>query len=528
MERISIDWGRRPDAYAPGETEGASRDGHDARYQMASGMLLPGDAVLDAACGIGYGAAILNARGDVDYVGVDQAASVFHDTFGVFGEFIAADLTHWTPDFPFDVGVSFETIEHLESYDNLVRVLQQARRTIVISAPIGPTALENPHHHHDFDTVEDVVGLFVNPAWRLFQMLNQPAERAAICVFRRVDVPDDETVLEERNRAAKGLVANAWSSTPVPKTSEAELVATLRSWIAPTRRILTVQGHDSYLPGTTTADLDTVRTDNLVDAFKMLRADNEIESVIFDSVLRDDPAPRNALRTLHDLLPEDATVVVVVPNVTHADFRLAQLSGPSGGTGFNGSGRFTLEEIHNLLEEVAWTVVDVVGIVVPAGQTDLAASCDVRFASLRQLLAADPRGETTAFAVVASKRRPVDAELVRQVRRLRQRAETAEHDRARCQRAVDDMRTELQRCDARLQRLQQTVVQPVQQISMQACDHAEEFDAARRHAGELENMLRLVIDSRTFVLANRLAKVACLGRRDNRARIHDWLDHLEA
>jgi hypothetical protein len=38
------------------EMFGRQTAGHEARYALAAGFLRPGDVVVDAACGIGYGA----------------------------------------------------------------------------------------------------------------------------------------------------------------------------------------------------------------------------------------------------------------------------------------------------------------------------------------------------------------------------------------------------------------------------------------------------------------------------------------
>jgi ubiquinone/menaquinone biosynthesis C-methylase UbiE len=54
---------------------GRATAGHEARYALAAGLLRPGDVVVDAACGIGYGALILDAHDDVTYYGVDRDIS---------------------------------------------------------------------------------------------------------------------------------------------------------------------------------------------------------------------------------------------------------------------------------------------------------------------------------------------------------------------------------------------------------------------------------------------------------------------
>jgi cyclopropane fatty-acyl-phospholipid synthase-like methyltransferase len=90
--------------------------GHEARYCLAAGFLRPGDVVVDAACGIAYGASVMCAHGDVTYIGVDKDLSEVVIVEPSVVRLIEADLTTWRPEFDFDVAVGFETIEHLSDY----------------------------------------------------------------------------------------------------------------------------------------------------------------------------------------------------------------------------------------------------------------------------------------------------------------------------------------------------------------------------------------------------------------------------
>lgn len=169
QERITLD------------TTGASRAGHELRYRLAAGFMRDGDTVLDAACGIGYGVAA--AGRCVNWIGVD-VVDVVEPDFEHLGRWVVADLCTWQPDEPFDVAVSFETLEHVESPPALIDLLCRATRTVVCSVPIVPTADANPFHLHDFD-MWSLPPLFAERGWRLNQFLLQPAELAAIYVFDR-------------------------------------------------------------------------------------------------------------------------------------------------------------------------------------------------------------------------------------------------------------------------------------------------------------------------------------------------------
>jgi SAM-dependent methyltransferase len=162
---------------------GEARFGHEFRYHLAAGFCGDGGTVLDLACGVGYGASILAPLGSgVQYFGVDVEPVTGH-TCGLH-RFIEADLQTWVPITPFDVGVSFETIEHIPDYQPLVATLKLARRWIIASVPTVQTTHTNPFHLHDF-VPGDLAELFVDDDWELFQTVQQPSEVAEISVFRR-------------------------------------------------------------------------------------------------------------------------------------------------------------------------------------------------------------------------------------------------------------------------------------------------------------------------------------------------------
>lgn len=164
---------------------GRATAGHEARYALAAGFLRPGDVVVDAACGIGYGALILDAHGDVTYYGVDRDTSIVAVEEHPRRTFIEADLQSWQPDFEFDVAVGFETIEHLENYEVYLDWARRAKRYVVVSVPILPTKHKNVFHVHDFER-DDIIQFFqADREWLLFQYFDQPWEHSCVYVFAR-------------------------------------------------------------------------------------------------------------------------------------------------------------------------------------------------------------------------------------------------------------------------------------------------------------------------------------------------------
>ncbi|MBP6564074.1 MAG: class I SAM-dependent methyltransferase, partial [Burkholderiales bacterium] len=141
---------------------------HVHRYAFAR-RYAAGRRVLDAACGEGYGSAIL-AGAAREVVGVDiDPATVAHARASYasvrnlsFVEGSAAKLP--LPDASVDLVVSFETIEHLEAGDQPRMLAEFARvladdGTLVLSAPNRPEYSEsrgyvNPFHRHEHDRAE--------------------------------------------------------------------------------------------------------------------------------------------------------------------------------------------------------------------------------------------------------------------------------------------------------------------------------------------------------------------------------------
>jgi SAM-dependent methyltransferase len=115
---------------------------HFHRYAFAA-RFCDGARVLDAACGEGYGSAILANRA-IDVVGVDLSEEAIEHAGRRYGErpnlsFRQADVTRLPfDDDAFDRVVSFETLEHLEAQE---RLLSEFRRVL---RPDGILLLSSP------------------------------------------------------------------------------------------------------------------------------------------------------------------------------------------------------------------------------------------------------------------------------------------------------------------------------------------------------------------------------------------------
>lgn len=131
----------------PGEVEDRLIDDHYARYRYAR-RYASGANILDIACGYGYGAEILSSAPISSYLGVDineelvcNARQVYEENSKKVLSFECADATTWKSDRKFDLVISFETVEHIPNYQDLLRNLREKVRPggrLLISSPNRP------------------------------------------------------------------------------------------------------------------------------------------------------------------------------------------------------------------------------------------------------------------------------------------------------------------------------------------------------------------------------------------------------
>jgi 2-polyprenyl-3-methyl-5-hydroxy-6-metoxy-1,4-benzoquinol methylase len=166
---------------------------HTERYDFAASLLRPDDIVIDAACGVGYGSAMLAEHCKHVY-GYDRSPEAVAYAVSHYQseniEFKILDLDE-ADLLECDVFVSFETVEHLSQPKTfLEKAKGLAGRLIVLSTPIVPTLDFNPFHLHDFD--RELVEELMRP-WRPAYFCVQAGDGNVlngIWVFKKADAMD--------------------------------------------------------------------------------------------------------------------------------------------------------------------------------------------------------------------------------------------------------------------------------------------------------------------------------------------------
>jgi 2-polyprenyl-3-methyl-5-hydroxy-6-metoxy-1,4-benzoquinol methylase len=144
---------------------------HRERYVWAA-QFARGARVLDIACGVGYGSAILKEGGAQSVVGVDISPEAVAEANELYAkehvQFFCCDYRQLGAEGPqapsplqrlfnqqFDLIVSLETIEHLPEPDHFFGTVLRGLRqggVFVGSVPVTPSVDANPYHLNDFSS----------------------------------------------------------------------------------------------------------------------------------------------------------------------------------------------------------------------------------------------------------------------------------------------------------------------------------------------------------------------------------------
>ncbi|MBK9713249.1 MAG: methyltransferase domain-containing protein [Kouleothrix sp.] len=204
---------------------------HKQRYEFFA-PLCRSLAVLDAACGVGYGSSILAKFGAASVVGADiskEAVGYARRHFARPGvQFVHCDVERLSiPPHSVDVVISFETIEHLEHpriFMEQVRSVLRPNGLFVCSTPnrdfFDRAAEPNPHHLHEmsFDEFTDVFGQYFDIEERYYQT-HSDAYRRHIQLLRELGYLTKPVrfskFLRFENFMRRSARQDSWSAAPL-------------------------------------------------------------------------------------------------------------------------------------------------------------------------------------------------------------------------------------------------------------------------------------------------------------------------
>jgi ubiquinone/menaquinone biosynthesis C-methylase UbiE len=146
--------------YVPTE-QGRIRLEHYHRYATVLNIVA-GKSVLDAACGEGYGSALMSEVAS-SVVGVDIAVAAVQHASNTYAHKSSLKYRQGSAtalnfaDASFDVVVSFETIEHLGEQEEMLAEIRRVLREdglLIISSPNRPVYSEESGEHNEFHVKE--------------------------------------------------------------------------------------------------------------------------------------------------------------------------------------------------------------------------------------------------------------------------------------------------------------------------------------------------------------------------------------
>lgn len=140
--------------------------------------------------------------------------------------------------------------------------------------------------------------------------------------------------------------------------------------------------------------------------FETKLADRRWEVALFGDVLEHLRDPLRVLRATRQLLEWNGTLVVSVPNIAHADVRLALLSGefPYGPFGLLDRTHlrfFTLDSLTKLLEDAGYVVVETFRVMIPMFGSEIARPREEFSPAVIETVLSDPEAESYQYVVRA-------------------------------------------------------------------------------------------------------------------------------
>ena len=208
---------------------------HVSRYAFAA-PICAGKRVLDVACGEGYGAFILAREGAREVVGVDiaeEALAIARSRFASNGvEFVGGDALDLSAILgnrdPFDVIVSFETVEHISDprrfLDGIRRLLTPGG-VVILSCPNDALETDrgviNPFHLRTYTLADfqELTTSVLGPAARWY--LGAPVQGTIVaetsCSLLHNDSRDLSLLVDFQETTSGHLLPTQWNLRVTPE-----------------------------------------------------------------------------------------------------------------------------------------------------------------------------------------------------------------------------------------------------------------------------------------------------------------------
>ena len=151
--------------------DGATR-AHLVRYFFARGFVSPGDTVMDAACGTGYGSRLLADVAET-VCAVDQLENIKEEWQQDNIMYLESDMNKKANYPEVDILVSLETLEHLETPEVFIDMMKdRIKKFFIYSVPLNEEPGANPFHLQTF-TKNSILALVERTGMKHFHTLMQ-------------------------------------------------------------------------------------------------------------------------------------------------------------------------------------------------------------------------------------------------------------------------------------------------------------------------------------------------------------------
>lgn len=162
------------------------RADHSGRYRWAAGQIEKGALLLDAACGVGYGAWLLADAGHL-VVAADRSQEALaygmeHYHHGCI-DYLRADLPGHVPLLRYDAAVCFETLEHVEDAAGLLRMFAERAPRLLCSVPNEtelPFSAERFPFHVRHYRADELEALLLETGWQVAAWYHQATAHSAV------------------------------------------------------------------------------------------------------------------------------------------------------------------------------------------------------------------------------------------------------------------------------------------------------------------------------------------------------------